>query len=139
MKPDLPPAIATPAEAQWVEGELVRSLMRTQRNTQLVGLILVPIFLGVLWQEARHILLALWAVAALSGAAARFTLIRAYKREVMNREIELRRRADTDATDLHATFHQARHDGALQLGRAQASVTSHCDSAGTLLSCERGE
>jgi signal transduction histidine kinase len=85
MKPDLPPAIATPAEAQWVEGELVRSLMRTQRNTQLVGLILVPIFLGVLWQEARHILLALWAVAALSVAAARFTIIRAYKREVMNR------------------------------------------------------
>ena len=37
MKLDITPAIATPAEAQWVEAELVRSLMRTARNTQLVG------------------------------------------------------------------------------------------------------
>ena len=85
MKPDLPPAVATPAEAQWVEGELVRSLMRTQRNTQLVGLVLIPIFLGVLWQEARHALLLLWALAAAAVAATRFWIIGAYKREVMHR------------------------------------------------------
>ena len=52
MKPDMSPAIATPAEAQWVEGELVRNLMRTARNTQLIGLLLIPIFLGVLWTDA---------------------------------------------------------------------------------------
>ena len=53
MKPDIAAAIATPAEAQWVEAELVRSLMRTARNTQLVGLLLIPIFVGVLWNERR--------------------------------------------------------------------------------------
>ncbi|WP_048442043.1 HAMP domain-containing sensor histidine kinase [Caenimonas sp. SL110] len=83
MKPDVTPASATPAEARWVEAELVRSLMRTARNTQLAGLLLIPIFLGVLWTDATLALLLLWACTALGVAAARFAIIRRYVRHVM--------------------------------------------------------
>jgi signal transduction histidine kinase len=83
MKPDLPAAIATPAEALWVEGELIRSLMRTQRNTAFVGLLLVPIFVGVLWADANLGLLLTWAAFATLVAALRFWVIGTYQREVM--------------------------------------------------------
>jgi signal transduction histidine kinase len=82
MKLDVPPAIATPAETQWVEGELVRSLMRTARSTQLVGLGLIPVFIAVLWGDAIPGALVLWAVAALTVAVVRFAIIRRYMREV---------------------------------------------------------
>jgi signal transduction histidine kinase len=85
MKPDLPAAIATPAEAQWVEGELVRSLMRTQRNTSILGLVLVPVFLAVLWTDASLSSLLAWGAAAAASAALRFWLIGRYQREVLHR------------------------------------------------------
>ena len=83
MKPDIAAAIATPAEAQWVEAELVRSLMRTSRNTQLIGYLLIPIFVGVLWNSAPPGALLLWSLVALSVASARFWIFRKYVREVM--------------------------------------------------------
>ena len=83
MKPEVASAVATPAEAQWVEAELIRSLMRTARTTQLVGLLLIPIFLGVLWDDASVAALALWACAALVVAGARFLIVRKYVAEVM--------------------------------------------------------
>src|SRR6185369_13056257 len=86
MKLDIPPAIATAAEAEWVEGELVRSLMRTARNTQLLGLVLIPIFIGVLYDDAPAGALVAWALAALAVAAARFAIIGKYVREVMIRD-----------------------------------------------------
>ena len=46
MKPDLPPAVATAAEAEWINGELIRGLMRTARSTRLVGLLLVPLLVA---------------------------------------------------------------------------------------------
>jgi signal transduction histidine kinase len=85
MKPDLPAAIATPAEAQWVEGELVRSLMRTQRNTQFIGLLLIPVFVGVLWADANLGLLCAWAALATAAAVMRFWVIRQYETGVMHR------------------------------------------------------
>jgi hypothetical protein len=83
MKLDVPPAVATPAEAQWVEGELVRSLMRTARNTQVVGLLLIPVFVGVLWHEGLVGGLLIWALAAVLVAGARAAVMRIYVREVM--------------------------------------------------------
>jgi len=83
MKPDLPAAVATPAEAQWVEAELVRSLLRTARTTQLLGLFLIPIFVGVLWNDVAWTSLALWSACALAVAAVRFAVIRRYVREVL--------------------------------------------------------
>jgi signal transduction histidine kinase len=82
MKLDVPPAIATPAEAQWVEGELVRSLMKIARNTQLIGLLLIPVFVGVLWGNAMLGALLVWALAALAIAGVRFAIIHKYVREV---------------------------------------------------------
>ncbi|TFZ02504.1 HAMP domain-containing histidine kinase [Ramlibacter henchirensis] len=81
MKPDTTSPIDT-AGTQWVEGELVRSLMRTQRNTQLLGLMLIPVFIGVLWTDAPRAALLLWAAATAIMAAARFRVIRRYGREV---------------------------------------------------------
>lgn len=78
MKPDVASSVATPAEAQWVEAELIRSLMRTARTTQLAGLLLIPIFLGVLWDNASIGALMLWVSAALAVAVARFAVIRLY-------------------------------------------------------------
>jgi hypothetical protein len=75
MKPDTSPQAATPAEAQWVEAELVRSLMRTARNSQVIGLLLVPIFIGVLYDDASVQTLALWTAAALSVASVRFWIV----------------------------------------------------------------
>ncbi|MDP3618820.1 MAG: HAMP domain-containing sensor histidine kinase [Ramlibacter sp.] len=83
MKPDVTPALGTPAEARWVEAELVRSLMRTARNNQVAGLMLIPIFLGVLWTDVSLVLLLLWASAALGVAAVRFAIIRKYVRRIM--------------------------------------------------------
>src|SRR5512133_2818299 len=85
MKPEVASAVATPAEAQWVEAELIRSLMRTARTTQLVGLLLIPIFLGVLWDDASVAALALWACAAVVVAGARFLIVRKYVADVMAR------------------------------------------------------
>jgi signal transduction histidine kinase len=85
MKLETPPAIATPAEAHWVEGELVRSLMRTQRSTQWVGLVIVALFTGVLWDDASLRLLFVWVVLALAAAGVRFWSMREYVREVMVR------------------------------------------------------
>jgi signal transduction histidine kinase len=83
MKPDIAPAIATPAETQWVEAELVRSLMRIARNTQLVGVLLIPVFVGVLYDDDEPLALSLWTLAALAIAVVRFWVIRKYVRDVM--------------------------------------------------------
>src|SRR6478735_10045945 len=85
MKLETPPAVGTPAEAQWVEGELVRNLMRTQRSTQWVGLMLIPILVGVLWAEAPGEWLAAWAIFGLSVAVLRFWVIGRYASEVLHR------------------------------------------------------
>jgi signal transduction histidine kinase len=82
MKPDLPAPVATPAEAQWVEAELVRSLLRTARTTQLLGLFLVPIIVGVLWSDVAWPALALWSACALALAGVRFAVMRQYVRDV---------------------------------------------------------
>jgi signal transduction histidine kinase len=79
----LPPPTAL-AEAQWVEGELVRSLMRTQRNTQWIGLVLVGIIVGVLWADAPGGFLAAWLLLGLAAAAWRWWILRRYERQVLH-------------------------------------------------------
>ncbi len=85
MKLETPPAVGTPAEAQWVEGELVRNLMRTQRSTQWVGVVLIPILVGVLWAEAPPEWLVAWAAFGFAVAALRLWVIGRYEREVRHR------------------------------------------------------
>lgn len=83
MRADPTPAAASTAETEWVECELIRSLMRTARNTQVVGLLLVGIILAVLQDSASAVELAIWSVCALGVAAARFWFIRTYVLHVM--------------------------------------------------------
>ena len=83
MKPDIPSAMETPAEARWVEAELVRGLMRTARTTQVLGLLLIPIFIGVIWDDARLDLLLLWLLAALAAAMARTAMMAGYARDTV--------------------------------------------------------
>lgn len=85
MKMETPSVLGSAAEAQWVEGELVRSLMRTQRSTQWIGLLLIPIIVAVLWAEAPTGMLLAWAAIGVAVAASRFLIIRAYERDVMHR------------------------------------------------------
>ena len=85
MKMEMPPVAATQAEAQWVEGELVRNLMRTQRSTQWVGVVLIAIVVAVLWPDAARGPLLAWAVAGCAVALGRWWVIRLYEREVIDR------------------------------------------------------
>ena len=82
MKPDTTSFTVTPAEARWVQGELVRDLMRTQRSTQPLGLLLVPLLLVLLWQDIPPAGLFAWAVLTTASAGVRFAVLRRYKREV---------------------------------------------------------
>ena len=84
MKPDLPPAIATAAEAEWINGELIRGLMRTARSTRLVGLLLVPLLVAVLWNDHNAAWLIGWAVLALGVAALRLHVVHRYTRDVLS-------------------------------------------------------
>ncbi|MBA2674614.1 HAMP domain-containing sensor histidine kinase [Ramlibacter sp.] len=84
MKPDLPASVATPAEADWVEGELVRSLMRSHRSTQFVAL-MVPVFIGVLWQEAPSGQLVAWGLVGAFAVGMRLWMSEQYRRHVMFR------------------------------------------------------
>ncbi len=78
MKPETPHSLGSVAEAEWVEGELVRSLMRTQRNTQWVSLALIPVFMGVLWAEGTRGLLVLWGLSGAALISLRYWVIRRY-------------------------------------------------------------
>jgi len=88
MKPDAMPAPATaPAtviDADWVEAQLLSSLLRASRKTQVVGLFVVPIFMAVLWDYANAQSLLLWTAGSAVLAAARFVTMRKYAREVMS-------------------------------------------------------
>lgn len=83
MKPDTTAPVSTPAETQWVEVELVRSLMRTARNAQMATVLVVPIFVGVLWGETSTPGLLVWAALALGIAVARFAAVQHFARRVM--------------------------------------------------------
>lgn len=88
MKPELLPPPPTSPEVQWVEGQLVRSLMRTQRSVQWVGLLLVAVIVGLLWNEAAPAWLAAWSAFAVGLSAARFWVLARYEREVVQRGAE---------------------------------------------------
>ncbi len=82
MKSDIAATVAAPAEHQWVEAELVRSLMRTARTTQLVALLLIPAFGALLWDDVPTLALFGWCLLAALVAAFRSWVIRTYVREV---------------------------------------------------------
>jgi len=84
MKSETPPAPTQSAEAQWVEGELVRSLMRTQRQAQWLSLVPMAVVVGVLWSDVRPAWLAAWVLLGLGVALWRRWLVRLYERTVVH-------------------------------------------------------
>ena len=82
MQPDVSPPISAPAEAQWVEGELIRNLMQLAHRTQLSNFAIIPVFVAVLWSSAGAMVW-LWVLAATLMALLRALLIRKYRREVI--------------------------------------------------------
>ena len=83
MKPDATaPAPATVVDSDWVEAQLVSSLLRASYNTQVVGLFVVPIFVAVLWEHTLGAALLLWTFGSAVLALARFATMRKYAREV---------------------------------------------------------
>jgi signal transduction histidine kinase len=84
MKSETLPAATLSAEAHWVEGELVRSLMRTQRQAQWLPLLLMAVIVGVLWADVSPLLMALWVLMGLAIAAWRYWILRRYDREVVH-------------------------------------------------------
>ena len=81
MKPDTSPASTTPAESLWVQGELVRALLRSQRATQFLALMLIPVFAALLHQDAPLLALASWALAIALLALVRMAMVRRYERD----------------------------------------------------------
>lgn len=84
MKPDTRPAVSAVAEAQWVEAELVRSLLRTQFNTRFLGVVLIPVFLAVLWNHAPQPALAVWAALISGVTGLRLQMLSRYMRELLD-------------------------------------------------------
>lgn len=82
MNSDTLAAPTNPAEVQWVQGQLVRSLMHTQKSVQWVGLLLVGVLLAILWDDARPLSLAGWGLLALGLSSSRFWVLHAYERRV---------------------------------------------------------
>ncbi|HET8745453.1 MAG TPA: HAMP domain-containing sensor histidine kinase [Ramlibacter sp.] len=88
MKPETLPAPATSAERDWVEGELVRSLMRTQRSTQWLALMLVAIVVGILSDDNEPERLGAWVGVWLLVAAWRLWVIHQYRTRVASQPTE---------------------------------------------------
>jgi signal transduction histidine kinase len=95
MKSETLPAPTLSAETQWVQGELVRSLMRTQRQAQWLSLLLMAVIVGVLWGDVPVGLMSLWVALGLALAAWRWWVLRRYEREVLDR-----------GTDEHVAFYR---------------------------------
>jgi signal transduction histidine kinase len=72
----------TPAETEWVDTELVRSMMRTARHAQVATSLMIPVYLGVLWGDVDPAALLLWALVALAAAGARTAVLRHFSQEV---------------------------------------------------------
>jgi signal transduction histidine kinase len=84
MKAESLPAPATSAERDWVEGELVRSLMRTQRSTQWLAVLLVAIVVGILWEHNQPIWVVAWVGAWTLVAVWRVWVIQRYWTQVLS-------------------------------------------------------
>lgn len=86
MTQDTPAQPYAPAETRWVDAELVRSVMRVSRNTQVASLFMIPIFLGLMWGQVDHEGLLAWTLLTSSVALGRALMIRHFSIHVINAE-----------------------------------------------------
>src|SRR3569623_1712163 len=88
MKSETPPPPTPSAEAHWVEGELVRGLMRTQRQAQWLSLVLIAVIGGVLWGDLPPVYMTCWVLLAAGVIVARWWMLREYDRHVLQQGTE---------------------------------------------------
>ncbi len=86
MKSDIPASVYTPAETEWVDAQLVRSLVRVSANTQVALWVVIPLYVGVMWGDTHPLALALWALAAVSVAVVRALVVHRYEHRVAGAE-----------------------------------------------------
>ena len=89
MKSETLPAPTTSAEQDWVEGELVRSLMRTQRSTQWLAMLLVAIVVGILSDDNEPGRLVAWVSVWSVVAAWRLWVIHHYRTRILPQPTEV--------------------------------------------------
>jgi signal transduction histidine kinase len=89
MNPERTAEIETHEQAQWIEGELARSLLQTARGSRFFGLALVAVVIAMLWDDAPTAVLATWAIAALLITAAKAAVLWSYSRHVASQPAAL--------------------------------------------------
>lgn len=99
MNPDTPASFYTPAETEWVDAQLVRSLVRVSGTTQVAIWVVIPIYAGVMWGDTHPLALVLWVLAAVSMAVVRALVVHRYERHV----------ASADPASQLAFYARARH------------------------------
>jgi signal transduction histidine kinase len=85
MKAETLPGAATTTEKEWVQGELVRSLMRTQRTAQWRGVLLVVVMVAVLWDDASALWVTTWVIGGAAVTAWRLWVIGRYDAVIVSR------------------------------------------------------
>lgn len=90
MTAENPPAPPI-SEANWIEGELIRGLMRSAPRLQVTALLLVPLAVAVMYGSVPSAPLALWSAAVLLVSSVRLSLMRRYARELAHADAAAQR------------------------------------------------
>jgi signal transduction histidine kinase len=86
MQPDSPASAYTPAETQWVDAQLVRILIRMAANTQVTIWVVIPIYAGLMWDDAHRLALGLWTLLAVAVSVVRALVVHRYERHLASAE-----------------------------------------------------
>ena len=86
--PPVPPL----SEEDWIDGELIRSLMRSAPRMPLTSLLMVPLAVAVMYHNVPNGPLALWTAAVVLVSAVRLRLMRRYAKELAHADAAAQRR-----------------------------------------------
>ncbi|MBS0316587.1 MAG: HAMP domain-containing histidine kinase [Proteobacteria bacterium] len=80
------------SEEDWIDGELIRSLMRSAPQLQVIALLLVPLAVAMMVGSVPGAPLAVWSAAVLLVSGARLWLMRRYAKELAHADAAAQRR-----------------------------------------------
>lgn len=78
---DEPAPLLPVREADWVEAALARRLMSSMASTWYVGVLFIPVVVGVLWTDATLAALLLWVACLLGHVACRMAVLSIYEHQ----------------------------------------------------------
>ena len=73
---------AAPTESEWVEAELVRTLMRAAHQSQFAAWVFIPVYLALLATSGSVLTLLLWGAAAVALSALRSAVLLRFERRL---------------------------------------------------------